>query len=101
MKQSKNKILDLVCEKLKKQKSIEFSFISNEKEYVCISLDIFGSGKPEVLALGCDDYHTCMAISNNQKKNIIDLKEMFQDFSDELEMMIIPNEYYYNQNDFI
>lgn len=92
MKNNKSKVIDYIVNNISRGKKVELSFLNEGVEYICISMDIFGSGKPEYIVLGNDTYHDGITITNEQYKTKNSIINLFRVFPENLEMTIVPNE---------
>lgn len=93
-KTNKATIITYISDQLEQYKRIELSFTHEDEEYICISLDVFGSGKPEFVVLGNDKYHDAIAVSDDAVTNRQRLVNLFSSFSNELELTVIPRDLY-------
>lgn len=94
MKKNKAAIIQHISGQLSKGKRVELSFVHNEEEYICISLDVFGTGKPEFIALGDNQYHDAIAVTDGAVINKQRLSNLFAAFPNELNLTVIPRDLY-------
>lgn len=94
MRTDKRSALETVEKRLMEGKKIELSFVHEDEEYICISLDVFGSGKPEFIVLGNDTFHDAMVVSDDPDVNRDQLNNLFSSFPDELHLTVIPRDLY-------
>lgn len=93
-KTNKATIITYISDRLEQRKRIELSFTHEDDEYICISLDVFGSGKPEFVVLGNDKYHDAIAVSDDAVTNRQRLSDLFAPFPNELCLTVIPQDLY-------
>lgn len=94
MKTNKATIITYISDRLSSRKKVELSFTYEDEEYICISLDVFGSGKPEFVTLGNDKYHDAIAVSDDAVTNRQRLVNLFSEFPNELNLTVIPRDLY-------
>ena len=93
MATNKQEVMQQMEDCLKKHKRVEFSFILDEEIYICISIDVFGSGQPEFIVLGnSNGCRKSMNISNDMMENREAIHRLFDAFPEQLDMMIIPDD---------
>lgn len=93
MATNKQEVIQQMEDCLKKHKRVEFSFLLNEEVYICISIDVFGSGQPEFIVLGnSNGCRKSMSISNDVTENREAIHKLLETFPEQLDMMIIPDD---------
>lgn len=86
----KKALIKNILEKIDRDQSILFAFTFEFDEYIGIGIDVYGSGKPEILVLGNEKTRQAMVITNDYHKNESKLREMLGLYPDVLDMTTIP-----------
>lgn len=88
----KKELINVIMAKIVKNETILFSFGCGhgKDEIIGIGLDIYGSGKPEILVIGNTQTRQTMSITGNIMVDHKNLIHMFESFPQTLEMTTIP-----------
>lgn len=90
IKTKKKELINVIMAKIVKNETILFSFSWSEDEIIGIGLDVYGSGKPEILVIGNTQARQSMSITGNIMVDHKNLIQMLEPFPQTLEMTTTP-----------